>query len=104
MIVSNKEIKNLINEIRCNFGNPQYLSISEKHDFDDIRGTKLWKLWYDLEILSVATLEIEYNRYLCGKYSTAKFYKKLKHLKRCLKFEFIKIKMKIFLRRKLNYD
>ena len=94
MFVSNEKILELQKYICYNFSNSQYLAVSGKHDFDDVRGTKLWKLWYSNEHLSIATLSTEHGRYLAGKYSASQYYKCLKCLKRCFKYEFFKIRIK----------
>lgn len=99
MIVTNDDIIRLMNEIRFDFSNSQYLSISGEHDFENVRGSRLWYLWYGLENLSIASLETEYYRYLGGKYTAKQFYRELKHLYRCFKHEFTIIKIKIILER-----
>lgn len=103
MTVSNKDVLKLRSEICCNFGNPQYLAVSGERDFDNVRGTRLWLLWYGDKKLSIANMDAEYNRYLAGKCSAKQFYKRLRHLKRCFKYEFFKIKIKKIME-ELNYD
>lgn len=95
MIVSNDDIKGLMYDICYDFSCGQYLKISGKHNFDDV-STRLKKLWYDYENekLCIAALEIEYYRYLSGKYTAKQFYKRLKQLIRRFKYEFLKLKIK----------
>lgn len=104
MIVSREDILKLKSEICGRYGNAQYLSISGKHDFDDVRGTKLWNLWYGDKELSISTFGTEYIKCLCGQYTVSQFYKRLRRLKRCLAYEFAKIRIKNLFWRRLNYD
>ncbi len=88
------KIQNLITEILSDYGNTAYLRISGKNDFDEVRGSTLWILWYgsSYEDFCVRTIEYYNNEYLQKKYDGSKLLQRLKRLKNNLETEFLKIK------------
>lgn len=79
-----------IADVLTNYGNTAYLIKTNAKSFDEVRGTRLWKLWYgeNLTDFCVRTLEDEYERCKRNSELLSKFEADLQLLKDSLVEEF----------------
>ncbi|MCH5353520.1 MAG: hypothetical protein J1E06_08660 [Acutalibacter sp.] len=87
----NNSISEFIKQMFFDYSNSMYLCVSGERDYESVRGTELWKLWYGREGLTMSTMEAEYYAYRRGEYTAEQFYRQLKDLEQNLSREFKKI-------------
>ena len=83
-------IQEMMQEVLCNYGNTAFLRRTKEHDFDSVRGTAIWKLWYGEHFTDfcVRTMEGEYKKALQDPELMPVFADNLKKLLNSLKVEF----------------
>lgn len=85
-----QNIERTIISILSNYGNTAYLNKTKSHSFDDVRGTRLWKLWYgeSFSDFCVRTLEDKFKKCKQNALYLSEFTSNLQALESSLQEEF----------------